>query len=61
MKLVELASETGDTRDNRVLKYQRQLVTMLEFRILAVHRVTTNKGHKTPGLDNILIESDEEK
>jgi hypothetical protein len=61
MKLVELASITGDTRDNRVLKYQRQLASMKDFRILAVQKVLTNKGHKTPGIDNMLIEGDEEK
>lgn len=61
MKLVELASETRDTRNSRVLKYQRQLATMIEFRMLAVHKVTTNKGHKTPGIDQMLVETDEEK
>ena len=61
MKLVELARITGDTRNNRVLKYQRQLALMKEFRMLAVHKVTTNKGHKTPGIDKMLIEKDEQK
>lgn len=61
MKLVELANETGDTRSKQVLKHQRRLVTKLEFRMLAVHRVTSNKGHKTPGIDNKLLETDEDK
>ena len=61
MKLVELASITGDTRDNRVLKYQRQLALTKDFRMLAVQKVLTNKGHETPGIDNMLIEGDEEK
>lgn len=61
MKLVELASITGDTRNNRVLKYQRQLALMKEFRMLAVHKVVTNKGHKTPGIDKMIIEKDEQK
>lgn len=61
MKLVELANETGDTRSIEVLKYQRQLIIKLEFRILAVHKATTNKGHKTPGIDQKVIETDEEK
>lgn len=61
MKLVELASITGDTRNNRVLKYQRQLALMKEFRMLAVQQVLTNKGHKTPGIDNTIIEGDEQK
>lgn len=61
MKLVELASSKGDIRNNRVLKYQRQLALMKDFRILAVQKVTTNKGHKTPGVDHMLIENDEAK
>ena len=61
MKLVELASKTGDTRNNRVLKHQRQLALTKEFRMLAVHKVLTNKGHKTPGIDNMVIEGDEQK
>lgn len=61
MKLVELASETGSTSDTRVLKFQRQLALKKEFRMLAVQKVLTNKGHKTPGVDKMLIERDEEK
>lgn len=33
----------------------------LEFRMLAVHRVTTNKGHGTPGVDKKLLITNEEK
>nr|ATI20212.1 group II intron reverse transcriptase/maturase [Juglanconis oblonga]ATI20374.1 group II intron reverse transcriptase/maturase [Juglanconis oblonga] len=61
LKIVELATEIGDTRDGRVLKLQRSLTLKLEFRRLAVQKVLSNKGSKTSGVDQILITNDEQK
>ena len=61
MELVELANKRGDTKDSRVLKRQKQLVLMMEFRMLAVQRVITNKGGKTAGVDKEIIQTDQEK
>lgn len=44
-----------------VLKLQRRLVLSLDFRLLAVQRVVSNAGGKTPGVDKKLITSDREK
>jgi len=37
-----------------VYKLQNQLVSSLEGRALAIRRIITNSGAKTPGIDNIL-------
>lgn len=39
---------------NLIYKLQRQLVTSLAARALAVRRVATNSGSKTAGVDNIV-------
>lgn len=44
-----------------VRKLQLQLAKNLQFRKLAVHKVTTNFGAKTPGLDNILLTNSNQK
>ena len=61
MKLCVLAENSHITVRNKVLSYQRKLALSLNFRLLAVRIVTTNKGKKTPGVDGKLINSDEEK
>lgn len=61
MKLVELATKVGNTKDGAVLKLQRQMALNLEFRRLAVQKVLTNKGGKTSGVDRILISDDGQK
>jgi RNA-directed DNA polymerase len=55
MRLVELVNQTGDTRNKRVLKLQRTLALRKDFRMLAVHKVLSNKGSQTSGVDNALI------
>ena len=55
VKLAEISSVVN------VLKLQRHLATNLYFRLLAVKMVTTNKGAKTPGIDNQLLLSDGDK
>ena len=55
MKLVELAQKNGDTNSPEVLKLQRTLALSLSFRKLAVHKVVTNAGGKTPGVDKKLL------
>lgn len=61
MKLVELATNIGNTRDGKVLKLQRSLALNIEFRRSAIQKVLTNKGSKTSGVDQILITGDEQK
>lgn len=60
MKLVELAKESGISNE-KVLKFQRTMALKMDFRMLAVQKVLTNKGKGTRGTDNILIESDKDK
>lgn len=61
VELVELANKTGSTKNGDVLKLQRRLALKLEFRMLAVHKVLTNKGGKTSGVDEVIIEKDSQK
>lgn len=61
MRLVELATTTGNIKDGKVLKRQRLLALSIEFRKLAVQKVLTNKGSKTSGVDKIQITEDEQK
>jgi len=44
-----------------VVKLQEALALSLEFRLLAVHNVMSNKGRKTPGTDGIILDSDYSK
>lgn len=50
----EIVKATQDNNMNLVYKLQRQLVTSIEGRALAIRNVVTNSGGKTPGVDNIL-------
>lgn len=43
---------------DEVKMLQRKLIISYEARLLAVRRVITNQGRKTPGVDNILFETD---
>jgi hypothetical protein len=61
MKLCVLAENSQGTGYNKVLSYQRKLALSLNFRLLAVRRVTTSEGYKTPGVDGKLINSNEDK
>lgn len=61
LKLVELATQSGNTSSEEVSKLQRRLVLSKNFRMLAVQRVVTNAGGKTAGIDKILLKTDEAK
>jgi RNA-directed DNA polymerase len=54
VKLVKLAGTLG-SKHSSVMSLQLKLVKSLPFRLLAVHKVITNSGGKTPGIDNILL------
>jgi len=60
MKLVELAEEFGISNE-KVLKFQRTMALKMDFRMLAVQKVLTNKGKGNRGTENIFIESDKDK
>ena len=60
MELADLASKTN-IYDSKVLSLQRKLALTLDFRRLAVHKVCTNEGSKTPGIDGIILTEEEEK
>lgn len=54
------ASQEGNT--NVIRNLQQRLFQSLDSKLLAVRKVTSeNKGRKTPGVDNILYESPDEK
>ena len=61
MKLAELASNSDSNSKLKALKLQKTLALKIDFRILAVHRVLTNKGGNTMGTDKVLIKSDADK
>lgn len=44
-----------------VKKLQRKLITMLEARAIAIRRVVTNQGGKTPGVDGIIWNTPESR
>jgi len=54
-----LAQTTG-MRSIPVQNYQNQLLMTLDFRRLAVYKIKQNKTSKTPGVDGIRLETDEE-
>jgi hypothetical protein len=61
MKLCVLVEKYGGTDKKEILSYQRKLALNLNFRLLAVKLITTNKGKNTPGVDGNLINSNAEK
>lgn len=61
MKLCMLAEKYNKTNKNKIVNYQRKLALDLDFRLLAVRTVTSNKGKNTPGTDGKLIKNKEEK
>lgn len=46
---------------SEVAKLQINLAKTLSFRALAVRKVTSNSGSKTPGYDGIILETPEQK
>ena len=53
------AYRTGNTKE--VLKAQHALTRSFAARALAVRKVTTNKGKNTPGIDKIVLKTNEQK
>jgi len=58
-KIALLAQEGSKKKE--VYKLQEQLARSYDFRLLAIHETISNKGGKTPGVDNIILESEEDK
>src|SRR5262244_2445823 len=61
MKLCMLAEKYNGTNNRKVLSFQRKLAVSLDFRLLAVKIVTSNKGKKTAGVDGKVINNNEER
>ena len=53
------ATQTGQHRKAQALQWI--LTHSRSARLLAVHRVTTNRGAKTPGVDNVVWRTDRQK
>jgi len=53
-----VAYDKGDRME--VTRLQHKLVRSYEARATAVRRVVTNSGAKTPGIDNIIWETDKQ-
>jgi RNA-directed DNA polymerase len=54
---VRIAKAVRESRWNRVKVLQRMLTRSLHAKFLAVKRVTSNQGRKTPGVDGVLWQS----
>jgi RNA-directed DNA polymerase len=62
MKLqVRIAKATKQRRWNKVKALQWILTHSFSAKCLAVKRITTNRGKKTPGVDGIVLKKDGEK
>ena len=53
------ATQAGKHRKARALQWV--LTHSMAAKLLAVHRVTTNRGAKTPGVDNVIWRTDRQK
>jgi len=51
---MRIAKAVQENRWNKVKTLQYQLTRSLAAKLLAVKRVTSNKGKKTPGIDGVL-------
>lgn len=58
---MRIAKAVKEKRWNKVKVLQRLLVTSRNAKLLAVKKVTTNKGKNTPGLDGIIWDTDKLK
>jgi len=56
-----IAKATANGKFNKVKALQRILVKSFEARMLAIKKVTSNKGKYTPGVDNIILEKPQDK
>lgn len=59
-KLVTLVGTKGKY-SSEVAKLQIKLAKSLPFRAMAVRKVTSNQGNKTPGYDGVILESHRQK
>ena len=58
---MRIAKATQAGRHRRAQALQWLLTHSRAAKLLAVHRVTTNRGAKTPGVDNVIWRSDKQK
>ena len=58
---VRIAKAQKERRYNKVKALQHLLVTSFEAKVLAVRKVTTNKGKRTAGVDHLLWDTDARK
>lgn len=58
---VRIAKAQKDGRYNKMKALQHLLVTSFEAKVLAVRKVTTNKGKRTGGVDHIIWDTDAKK
>lgn len=58
---IRIAKAVRENRWNKVKVLQRLLVKARATRLLAVRRVTTNRGRRTPGIDRVLWSTDAQK
>lgn len=58
---LRIAKAHREGEPGRVKALQRILTRSLAARVLAVRRVTTNKGKRTPGVDRVVWKTPEEK
>jgi RNA-directed DNA polymerase len=57
--LIAKATQAGQHRKAQALQWV--LTHSHSAKLLAVHRVTTNRGAKTPGVDNVIWRTDKQK
>ena len=58
---VRIAKALKEGRYNKVKALQHLLVTSFEAKVLAVRKVTSNKGKRTAGVDHVLWDTDARK
>src|SRR6266550_4106674 len=58
---MRIAKATQAGRHRKAQALQWLLTHSRSAKLLAVHRVTTNRGAKTPGVDNVLWRNDKQK
>ena len=58
---MRIAKATREGRWNKVKALQRLLASSYYAKLLAVKRVTENRGGKTPGIDNIIWRTPRQK
>src|SRR6202142_531533 len=58
---MRIAKATQAGRHRKVQALQWLLTHSRAAKLLAVHRVTTNRGAKTPGVDNVIWRTDRQK